>query len=73
MVALSATSLKLRQRATQKYVTSLLAERGEARAVRVTAPRVTAQLRQFRERVTDNAFVRMAVAALKQGDRTKSA
>ncbi|MFM7299435.1 MAG: hypothetical protein ACKO4Q_19705 [Planctomycetota bacterium] len=62
------TSLKLTQRATRKYVTSLLAERGEARAVRVTAPRVTAQVRQFRERVTDKAFERKAVAALKSAD-----
>ena len=63
------TSLKLTQRATRKYVTSLLAERGEARAVRVTAPRVTAQVRQFRERVTDKAFERKAVAALKSADK----
>ena len=45
------TSLKLTQRATQKYVTSLLAERGDARAVWVTA-----QVCQFRERVTGKAF-----------------
>ena len=37
-------------------------------APRVTAPRVTAQLRQFRERVTDKAFERKAVAALKAAD-----
>ena len=36
--------------------------------MRVTAPRVTAQLRQFRERVTDKAFERKAVAALKAAD-----
>lgn len=58
------TDLKLTQRATRKYVTGLLAERGTAREVRVTVPRVTAQFRQFRERVTDRSFERKVVAAL---------
>jgi hypothetical protein len=60
------TAMKLSQRATHAYVTALLAARGEGRKARVTAPRMAAQLRRFRERVAAPAFQRRAVAALRE-------
>lgn len=62
------TSMKLTQRATRAYVRALLAERGTPRALRLTPPRIAAQLRGFRERVGDSDYQRKALAALKRGD-----
>ncbi len=67
------TAMKLSQRATRQYVTATLEERGDAREVRVTAPRVTAALRRFRQRVTDKAVERKTIAALKSADAAETA
>ncbi len=62
------TAMKLTQRATRQYVTSLLAAQGKGRAVRVTAPRVASQVRRFRERVASKAYEKKVVAALQAAD-----
>ncbi len=62
------TALKLTQRATREYVGALLAEQGEAREVRLTAPRIASHMRRFRERVTAGAYQRRALSVLKGAD-----
>lgn len=62
------TAMKLTQRATRAYVTSVLAESGEERAARLTPRRVVAQVRGFREKVTRGQWQRRAVSALRDGD-----
>lgn len=62
------TAMKLTQRATRAYVTSVLAEGGEDRATRLTPRRVVAQVRGFREKVTRGQWQRRAVSALRDGD-----
>lgn len=62
------TELKLTQRDTQRYVGTLLAETGRPRAVRLTVPRITAQVRKFREHVTDKAYERKLLTTLQSAD-----
>ena len=62
------TSLKLTQRATRAYVGALLAERGDARAPRLTAARIGSHLRGLRERVGAAAYQRKAIAVLRKSD-----
>ncbi len=62
------TAMKLTQRATREYVGSLLAEQGESREMRLTAPRIAAHVRGFRERVTASAYQRRALSVLKGAD-----
>ncbi|MBI5514008.1 MAG: hypothetical protein HY909_09590 [Deltaproteobacteria bacterium] len=59
------TAMKLTQRETREYVGELLAGRGDDRAVRLTAPRITAQVRAFRARVAAATWQRRALAVLK--------
>jgi hypothetical protein len=59
------TAMKLTQRETREYVGALLVARGDERAVRLTAPRIAAQLRTFRERVGTAMYQRRALAVLK--------
>lgn len=62
------TAMKLSQRATRAYVAALRAERGEPRAVRLTAPRLAMQVRGFRERVTAKAYQRRALTVIRKAD-----
>lgn len=62
------TAMKLTQRATRAYVGAMIAERDGAREVRLTAPRIAAHVRGFRERVTESAYQRRAAAVLKGAD-----
>ena len=62
------TAMKLTQRATRAYVANALAESGDARAARLTPKRVVAQVRGFREKVTQGQWQRRAVSALRDGD-----
>jgi hypothetical protein len=66
------TALKLSLRDTEAYVTSLRAEQGAPREVRVTPARFTAQVKRFRARVADKGFEKKVVAALQEGDATET-
>ena len=66
------SAMKLSQRDTEAYVTSLRAEKGDVREVRVTPARFTAQVKRFRSRVTDKRFERKVVTALREGDATET-
>jgi hypothetical protein len=67
------SAMKLTQRATRRYVTSLLAAREVSPRRRVTAPRVTAELRRFRDRVTGKAVERRMLTALRDADEAQGA
>lgn len=55
------TDMKLTQRATRAYVTSLRAEAGDAREPRLTPARLKAQVRAFRQRVVTAEWQKRAV------------
>lgn len=58
------SAMKLTQRATRAYVASLQAERGKAKGARLTAPRLAARVRRFREGVASKAVEKRIAAAL---------
>jgi hypothetical protein len=62
------TAMKLTQRATRAYVTSLRAEQGNGRKARLTPARLASQVRGFRERVTDAAWQRRALSVTAKAD-----
>lgn len=58
------SAMKLTQRATRAYVASLQAESGKTKRPRLTAPRLTARVRRFREGVASKAVEKRIAAAL---------
>lgn len=65
------SAMKLSQRDTEAYVTSLRAEKGDVREVRVTPARFTAQVKRFRRGSRGSTLERKAVA-LREGDATET-
>lgn len=62
------TAMKLSQRATRAYVATLRAEQGDERGARLTPARLAAQVRGFRERVTDAKWQRRALSVASKAD-----
>jgi len=52
------SSLKLTQRATRDLVGSMQADAGRGKAVRLTAPRLSARVRKMREAIAPRPFLR---------------
>ncbi len=62
------TAMKLTQRATRAYVATLRAEQGDERKVRLSPARLAAQVRGFRERVSDASWQRRALSVASNAD-----